>query len=207
MKVIPVGTVDCETQSTEPNASLLSIGVVCSDLLNDKTLSTFYVNIKPESCAEFGLHISASTLAWWEDQGEEAKAILAVDQKTLPEALDLLTAWIKENNIEYVMGNGIRSDNVWIANAYAATKKELPWEYWGDLDLRTLRFIGEHILGEETWHNDFVGDKHNALHDAINEDLYSRKIFSKLIKGCYKIQQKTDKWVESIMKDAMSPNS
>lgn len=56
-----------------------------------------------------------------------------------------------------------------------------PIKYWGDLDMRTLTFIGTHILGLDHWHNTFKGVKHNALHDAINEAEFCNAVFQKLI--------------------------
>lgn len=176
-----VATIDMETLSTEHNAALLSIGAVIHDFGTGQQIDTFYANITPESSIAAGLDVSESTKAWWDKQGQAAQDVLSVDQRPLRDVLVDFTKWLAGHGVQYAIGNGPRADNQWLESACKAVGMQSPIKYWGDLDMRTLTFIGTHILGLDHWHNTFKGVKHNALHDAINEAEFCNAVFQKLI--------------------------
>ncbi|WPH65957.1 hypothetical protein Mulvp2_10 [Enterobacter phage Mulvp2] len=176
-----VATIDMETLSTEHNAALLSIGAVICDFNTGQQVDTFYANITPESSIAAGLDVSESTKAWWAKQGQAAQDVLSVDQRPLRDVLVDFTKWLAGHGVQYAIGNGPRADNQWLESACKAIGMQSPIKYWGDLDMRTLTFIGTHILGLDHWHNTFKGVKHNALHDAINEAEFCNAVFQKLI--------------------------
>lgn len=176
-----VATIDMETLSTEHNAALLSIGAVIYDFGTGQQVDTFYANITPESSIAAGLDVSESTKAWWAKQGQAAQDVLSVDQRPLRDVLVDFTKWLAGHGVQYAIGNGPRADNQWLESACKAVGMPSPIKYWGDLDMRTLTFIGTHILGLDHWHNTFKGVKHNALHDAINEAEFCNAVFQKLI--------------------------
>lgn len=177
----PVATIDMETLSTEHNAALLSIGAVIHDFGTGQQVDTFYANITPESSIAAGLDVSESTKAWWAKQGQAAQDVLSVDQRPLRDVLVDFAKWLAGHGVQYAIGNGPRADNQWLESACKAVGMQSPIKYWGDLDMRTLTFIGTHILGLDHWHNTFKGVKHNALHDAINEAEFCNAVFQKLI--------------------------
>lgn len=176
-----VATIDMETLSTEHNAALLSIGAVIHNFSTGHQVDTFYANITPESSIAAGLDVSESTKAWWAKQGQAAQDVLSVDQRPLRDVLDDFAKWLAGHGVQYAIGNGPRADNQWLESACKAVGMQSPIKYWGDLDMRTLTFIGTHILGLDHWHNTFKGVKHNALHDAINEAEFCNTVFQKLI--------------------------
>ncbi len=176
-----VATIDMETLSTEHNAALLSIGAVIHDFSTGQQVDTFYANITPESSIAAGLDVSESTKAWWAKQGQAAQDVLSVDQRPLRDVLVDFAKWLAGHGVQYAIGNGPRADNQWLESACKAVGMQSPIKYWGDLDMRTLTFIGTHILGLDHWHNTFKGVKHNALHDAINEAEFCNAVFQKLI--------------------------
>lgn len=176
-----VATIDMETLSTEHNAALLSIGAVIHNFGTGQQVDTFYANITPESSIAAGLHVSESTKAWWAKQGQAAQDVLSVDQRPLRDVLVEFAKWLAGHGVQYAIGNGPRADNQWLESACKAVGMQSPIKYWGDLDMRTLTFIGTHILGLDHWHNTFKGVKHNALHDAINEAEFCNAVFQKLI--------------------------
>lgn len=176
-----VATIDMETLSTEHNAALLSIGAVIHDFGTGQKVDTFYANITPESSIAAGLDVSESTKAWWAKQGQAAQDVLSVDQRPLRDVLVDFSQWLARHGVQYAIGNGPRADNQWLESACKAVGIQSPIKYWGDLDMRTLTFIGTHILGFDHWHNTFKGVKHNALHDAINEAEFCNAVFQKLI--------------------------
>ena len=176
-----VATIDMETLSTEHNAALLSIGAVIHNFGTGQQVDTFYANITPESSIAAGLDVSESTKAWWTKQGQAAQDVLSVDQRPLRDVLVDFAKWLAGHGVQYAIGNGPRADNQWLESACKAVGMQSPIKYWGDLDMRTLTFIGTHILGLDHWHNTFKGVKHNALHDAINEAEFCNAVFQKLI--------------------------
>lgn len=176
-----VATIDMETLSTEHNAALLSIGAVIHDFGTGQQVDTFYANITPESSIAAGLDVSESTKAWWTKQGQAAQDVLSVDQRPLRDVLVDFAQWLAGHGVQYAIGNGPRADNQWLESACKAVGMQSPIKYWGDLDMRTLTFIGTHILGLDHWYNTFKGVKHNALHDAINEAEFCNAVFQKLI--------------------------
>lgn len=176
-----VATIDMETLSTEHNAALLSIGAVIHDFGTGQQVDTFYANITPESSIAAGLDVSESTKAWWAKQGQAAQDVLSVDQRPLRDVLVDFAQWLSGHGVQYAIGNGPRADNQWLESACKAVGMQSPIKYWGDLDMRTLTFIGTHILGLNHWHSTFKGVKHNALHDAINEAEFCNAVFQKLI--------------------------
>jgi len=180
--VIPFVTVlDFETLSTEHNAALLSIGAVIRDFNTGAQVDTFYANIIPQTSIEAGLHVSESTKAWWTKQGSAAQDVLSVNQRPLRDVLNDFAAWLKKHGVEYAIGNGPRADNQWLESACKALGMPSPIKYWGDLDMRTLTFIGTHVLRLPHWHSTFKGVKHNALHDAINEAEFCNNVIQQLI--------------------------
>lgn len=176
-----VSVLDFETLSTKHNAALLSIGAVIRDFNNGAEVDTFYANIIPQSSIDAGLHVSESTKAWWTKQGSAAQDVLSVDQRPLRDVLNDFSAWLKKHGVEYAIGNGPRADNQWLESACEALGMQSPVKYWGDLDMRTLTFIGTHILRLPHWHSTFKGVKHNALHDAINEAEFCNNVIQQLI--------------------------
>lgn len=176
-----VATIDMETLSTEHNAALLSIGAVIHNFGTGQQVDTFYANITPESSIAAGLDVSESTKACWAKQGQAAQDVLSVDQRPLRDVLVDFAKWLAGHGVQYAIGNGPRADNQWLESACKAVGMQSPIKYWGDLDMRTLTFIGTHILGLDHWHNTFKGVKHNALHDAINEAEFCNAVFQKLI--------------------------
>lgn len=180
--MIPLVTVlDAETLSTEHNAALLSIGAVIRDFNTGAQVDTFYANIIPQTSIDAGLHVSESTKAWWAKQGAAAQDILSVNQRPLRQVLIDFASWLNKHGVEYAIGNGPRADNQWLESACKALGMQSPIKYWGDLDMRTLTFIGTHILRLPHWHSTFKGVKHNALHDAINEADFCNNVIQQLI--------------------------
>lgn len=176
-----VSVLDFETLSTEHNAALLSIGAVIRDFNNGEQVDTFYANIIPQTSIDAGLHVSESTKAWWAKQGSSAQDVLSVNQRPLRDVLTDFAAWLNKYGVEYAIGNGPRADNQWLESACKALDMVSPVKYWGDLDMRTLTFIGTHVLRLPHWHSTFKGVKHNALHDAINEAEFCNNVIQQLI--------------------------
>jgi hypothetical protein len=94
-----------------------------------------------------------ATIKWWMAQSSEARAELVADF-ALPTSLALmqLNQFIAANQFpagrKYlrVWGNGAAFDNVILRAAYARAGAEVPWDWWHDLDVRTVVEMGR-VLG------------------------------------------------------------
>lgn len=158
--------VDLETLSTMPNAAVLSIGAVA--FTSEGVLSNeFYVNIDPDDCDTYGLHVSADTVAWWSQQSDEAKKALEVDRHLLYDALVLFNNWVKEVKAETLFGNGADFDNPILKSCFQAIDADLPFKPWAGRCYRTIKSIpGMPKIDRSS------GTHHNALDDARNQALH-----------------------------------
>ena len=81
------------------------------------------------------------------------------------EGLDLISNFIKANNITALWGNGATFDNVILRNLYARHLKAFPLGFWTDRDLRTA----VDIYNIDTRTVPFEGIKHYCLDDARHQ--------------------------------------
>lgn len=164
---------DLETLSTRANARILAIGAVAFSAENG-VYDRFYQPIttpKVEILRNFndagGFHVSDSTLNWWAQQSEAARAVFDdpnnVDINT---ALLSFTVWVAQYaNTENVRmwGNGASFDNAILSTAYALCEQEPPWKFYNDRCYRTVKNMYPLVQ--------FVrkGTYHNALDDAESQ--------------------------------------
>ena len=132
---------------------------------------SLYRRVRLESSLQAGLQVDASTIEWWLQQDETARAeIFSPGGHTLEWALVDLAAFMGMNAGEQpskkalLWGNGSSFDNVIIGNAFDACGIQRPWEFWNDRDLRTLLH-----LYPEAKALPFEGIKHHAEWDALHE--------------------------------------
>jgi DNA polymerase III epsilon subunit-like protein len=151
--------IDLETYDTATTAVILSIGAV--KFTKDAILDTFYTNVDTSSCLQYGLTISPDTVAWWEQQGEEAQKVLGKNQVSLPDALTRFKQWFGDKTLP-TWGNGSNFDNPIMEHAFRKTGIKCPWEFWHDRCFRTIKSMFD-------IKRDFKGVKHYALDDAIHQ--------------------------------------
>jgi exodeoxyribonuclease VIII len=165
--------VDLETLDQIPTAHILSIGA-CAFNEDGEILDKFYYVIDAKSCMHRGLSISADTLAWWENQSEEARKVLA--EANSPTAVDicmtlaLFSEWFKKNNIDYLWCHGASFDEPILSYAYHQCDLEVPWKFW---NVRCTRTVFD-MFGLKI---DRSGTYHNALDDAISQTKTLMKVF------------------------------
>ncbi len=162
---------DLETIGNSANSAVIAIGAVAFNIvhgINPLSIQhNFYAQISLASCVDHGLVMDASTVLWWLQQSEAARGAFKDNAKALylDVALDLFTEWFNAlpgtNKEKFVWGNGSDFDNVILANAYRACKKDIPWRYSNNRCFRTLREGSPEILQPEN-----MGTAHNALDDA-----------------------------------------
>jgi len=162
--------IDFETLSTNPNAAVLSLGAVAFTRLG-LTDEEFYVNIDGEDCKRLGLHESASTVAWWAKQSQEAKDALEVDKQTLLDAMSKFSAWVRQVGGTHVWGNGADFDNPILKSCYEAIEADTPFKPYNGRCYRTIKSIPNTPKMQRR-----IGTHHNALDDAKSQALHILEI-------------------------------
>lgn len=159
---------DLETMGTRPSAPIISIGAVkftADGLLDPSTGGDYYARVTLESSAHpmFGAVIDPSTVLWWLQQSDEARAEFAMPGKFLNETLDSFREWVERDEIEGVWGNGASFDNVILSETYRRKHEDVPWPFWKDRCYRTVKSMYPDVRMERS------GTHHNALDDAISQ--------------------------------------
>ena len=150
--------VDIETLGLDPGCAVLSIGAVRFDA--DGRGEDLYVNIDRESCESAGLHVDEETLEWWQQQDEDAQAVLS-GGGSLEQALVDLKGF--GGDVDEWWANPPKFDMAILEAAYDAVGMDAPWEFYELRDVRTLKKLPGAEIPEEK------GVKHDALDDARNQ--------------------------------------
>ena len=158
---------DLETMGNTQSAAIVAIGAVACTV-EQGIFSQFYTEVSLASSVIHGLTIDVSTVLWWLAQGEAARAIFQHNHKAplLEAAIDDFDHWFPKSEKRGILvwGNGADFDNAILRNAYEATNRELPWMYYNNRCLRTLRGENPDVAKPA-----FVGTPHHAGDDARNQ--------------------------------------
>lgn len=132
-----------------------------------------YYDTRLKQSFKYNLKRDPETVAWWNDQSDEAKAAFN-DPVDLHEALFSFSAWlasivgldINTNNLS-LWSHGPAFDPPILAAAYDAVNLSVPWHYRSPRDTRTA-----FDLANVEDHSGFMGmfntgTHHHALDDAI----------------------------------------
>lgn len=160
---------DLETMGNGPGAAIVAIGAVCFDI-EDARISTdgFYTRVDLASAVQVGGIIDASTVTWWLQQSDAARAeIYADDRAHITHALRAFAAWLDAHTHgAEVWGNGASFDNVILRSAYQRAGIEPPWKWWNDRCYRTMKAQHRDVPFER------LGTHHNALSDATSQAMH-----------------------------------
>lgn len=151
---------DLETLGNGPTSVIIQIGAVKfndTDLVGDP----FSVYVDPESCVKAGLKMDASTVMWWMEQDDAARAQFKADKIRLRDALASFTYWFGDD--KPVWGNGATFDNVLLDSAYRAVGYKRPWGFRSDRCFRTYKSLREDIPYVRE------GVAHNAVDDCKSQ--------------------------------------
>lgn len=169
---------DLETMGTDPYSPVIAIGAV-RFRFDDEPIAEedmFYQVVTLESCMDVGLRTNASTIKWWMEQSEEAKAIFKDESAMhLGNALDAFTEWWGARPDE-IWGNSAAFDCGILKDAYKVCKREAPWPFWKERCYRTLKSlpVAKDVPMNRT------GTHHNALDDAYSQAMHLREIYKAL---------------------------
>lgn len=182
-------SIDIETMSTAPNAAIASIGAcrfaIGGDGIGDWIGDTFHVHVSLASCQRHGLAIDAGTVLWWLGQDDNARSALIGGQQDaapLVTALEALANFIEATDDggpekPTIWANGASFDLPILASAYRAVGMPLPWKYWNERDLRTLKALRQKCRIAH------AGIAHHALDDAVHQARLIQAIQKQLLEA------------------------
>lgn len=158
--------IDLETIGNDYDGIFTNIGACIFNPETGEIGETFYRCITWESSVEAGRTITPNTIKWWMTQSEEARKEILAEGEHLDKVLVDFSAFLPED--AKVWGNGCNFDIGKLETAYGYYK--VPWKFWNIRDVRTVCELAEGLVSK----NDipFIGEKHNALDDAIHQAKY-----------------------------------
>ena len=172
---------DLETMSTSSTAAIISIGAVKFDprgvigTLGDQSdaeYKPFYCTVELSTCIDAGLHVSGSTIEWWLQQENEARAMLKGDPRySVEKALGEFWIWYGPNSVP-TWGNGADFDCVILHNAYEKLHGVAPFKFWHHRCFRTMKSLFPDVP--------YVKPTlaHHALSDAEAQAIHLQKLFN-----------------------------
>jgi hypothetical protein len=155
-------TIDLETIDTKPSATVLSLGgVKFNPLDNTEPHSELYLKINIDDQGAQGRTHSDDTLAWWSRQ----------DKKIMDEAFDQTNAVTIEDALKQISKFAVGVDTFWgqgygfdytiMEDMFRQGGRPIPWNFWQIRDSRTL--FG---CCKSDPRKLIQNDLHNALADA-----------------------------------------
>lgn len=159
---------DLETLSTRANAVILEVGYAIFETHVNAVNSSGCWRLRLEEqidSVHFLRDISASTLVWWTEQSDEARAnaFKSIPRVSIAEFLDEFQSQIEWHNIQGVWSHGLAFDVPILDDLHKQYGKVVPWHYRTPRDTRTLFWLAGMSSA------DFVQPtlKHSAEADAI----------------------------------------
>ncbi len=155
-------TIDLETIDTKPSATVLSLGgVKFNPLDNTEPHSELYLKINIDDQGAQGRTHSDDTLAWWSRQ----------DKKIMDEAFDQTNAVTIEDALKQISKFAVGVDTFWgqgygfdytiMEDMFRQGGRPIPWNFWQIRDSRTL-----FACCQSDPRKAIQNDLHNALADA-----------------------------------------
>lgn len=177
--------IDLETMGNKPNAPIVAIGAVFFEPESGELGPEFYTAVNLESETALGAVPDANTILWWLTQSSEARSAITCDPTPISNALTQLSEFAashceNKKNL-YVWGNGASFDNVILRAAYERCQLPPCWNWFNDLDVRTIVKLGRAVGFDPKRDMPFDGERHNALADAIHQAKYVSAIYQRLI--------------------------
>ena len=163
---------DLEAMDTMPTAAIVAIGAVQCDLTTGELGDTFYRVVDLAYQEAMGFSVSASTVYWWMEQSEQARAAICEENKIgIGPMCNEFEAWLLSIDDSgqklRLWGNGASYDNAVIRYAFHQCGNDMPIEFWNDRDMRTiLGFYPKNLQAIYRKNNLRKGGHHNAMEDA-----------------------------------------
>lgn len=161
---------DLETLGVTPGCAILSIGAVFFDPKTGEEGKQFYQAIE---CIDTGLEHEPATIAWWDKQSHEARAVFTdPNRTTTSNALEAFRNFLQtynpgqmnKANTPLIWGNGADFDNPILSVAAVLMGAAPLWPPYNGRCYRTVKNLFPSVKMQRT-----VGVHHNALADARNQ--------------------------------------
>ena len=168
--------IDLETLSTNPNATILTVGGVKFDPhTNVEPAQGMYFRVDVDSQTKIGRDVMQDTLDWWGRQDPEImeEALGDKDRISLEEMVKTLNKWCV--GVHTIWTQGPVFDIGILENIYRQYDHHVPWPFWKIKDSRTLFGIMPIDPRKEV---KFAA--HNALEDCKVQALCVQKTLKKL---------------------------
>ncbi|AIK13748.1 phage-related protein [Pectobacterium atrosepticum SCRI1043] len=180
--------IDIETMGKNPRAPIASIGAVFFNPKTGELGEQFYCRVDFENDMLNGAVTDSGTIKWWLRQSPEASAELISDDATpIWGAISQFSDWLTDNAESLktlkVWANSPSFDCTILKSAFERTEIDIPWNYWNERDVRTMKEVGFAIMnmGRFLGTAETIGVKHNALDDAINQVALVSAVMSRLV--------------------------
>ncbi len=182
--------IDLETMGTNPHSPIVAIGAVFFNPVTGELGKTFYRTVDLESSMKLGLTPTANTIKWWMNQDKKVVEEVIKAKSSITDALTALSQFAVfayspaanyGGSLLKIWGNGSAFDNVILRESYKACHLTPFWEFWNDMDVRTIVDMGRCVGFDPKRDIPFDGDRHNALADAVHQAKYVSAIYKKLL--------------------------
>jgi hypothetical protein len=163
-------SIDIETQSSDTNAVILSVGCVEFSTKNGHVKSDYFYE-KADPARQPERHTCPNTLDWWNKQHESVRTEAFSGTLSLEELLVGICHWFdssptRKNQKVWVRGSNF--DDPILRQAFKNHGLVCPWAFWSVMDIRVLEYMASRrklTLASKTPE----GKAHNALQDAIHQ--------------------------------------
>jgi len=167
--------VDIETVGLDTGAAIVEIGAV---VFGRRELGdTFHRSVGLSSSQAAGLTVDADTVEWWLGEQPEVAPEVLVGGVDLDTALVQFATWLREAGADEVWANSPSFDLEQLEYAGEQVGVEMPWAYYEQRDLRTLKAVPH---GADTDEIEHEGTEHTALDDAIHQAWVASAILADL---------------------------
>ena len=167
--------IDLETLSTNPNATILTIGGVKFDPHTSVIPSQgMYFKVDVDSQTAMGREVMQETIDWWTTQSKEIQeeAMGEKDRVSLTEMVKRINKFAV--GVDIFWWQGPLFDYAILQNIYKQLGHPAPWQYWQIRDSRTLGSLVPRDPYEER------KEAHNALADCYFQAKKVQKIYKQL---------------------------
>ena len=165
--------IDLETLSTNPNATILTVGGVKFDPYTlIEPSQGMYFRVDVDSQTAMGRDVMQETLDWWGTQDKEImeEALGDNDRISISEMLKTINKWCV--GVDVFWSQGPLFDYAILQDFYAQMKTPVPWNYWQIRDSRTLFSLVPRDPNE----------KRTGLHNALEDCYFQAKKVQKIYK-------------------------
>ena len=167
------GMIDLETLSTNPNATILTVGGVKFDPYTMAEPSQgMYFRVDVDSQTEMGRDVMQETVNWWSKQPKEISDEAFSDDNR--ESLDDMIKKINKFSVgvDVFWCQGPLFDYAILQDIYKQLGYPVPWQYWQIRDSRTLFSLVPKDPDE----------KRTGLHNALEDCYFQAKKVQRVYK-------------------------